>query len=101
MEYDIIHNFLETEVKQGNSPGDAGMYFAIVDFLTSDEIRKGEFEANEFILTKMDREMVLIYAEYETPKGIIRSKDAKIVAIEELLNLMRAMANSIGIHQDK
>lgn len=66
MTFDILNGFLETEIKNVNSPEHPEMYTAIVAFLTSYEIREGVFEANEYILQKLDRETVLIFQEYET-----------------------------------
>lgn len=53
-----LKNFLFAEIQS------AGLYRAIVDFIESYEIRRGEFECNEFIIQKLDRDNFLLYPEY-------------------------------------
>lgn len=41
------------------------MYDEIINFITSFHIRNGEFEGNEYIIKKMDRDNFIIYLEYD------------------------------------
>lgn len=54
----ILEGFLETEIQS------AGLYRGIIDFIESCEIRNGEFECNEYIIKKLDRNNFLLYPEY-------------------------------------
>lgn len=54
----IIEIFLEVEIS------DQEFYEAIYDFISSYNIRYGEYEGNEFIIKKIDRENFLIFNEY-------------------------------------
>lgn len=54
----IIKIFLEVEIS------DQEFYEAIFDFISSYNIRCGEYEGNEFIIKKIDIENFLIFNEY-------------------------------------
>jgi len=53
----VIERFLDDEIT------DQEMYEAIYEFITSVNIRNGEFEANAFIIKKMDYLNFIIYPE--------------------------------------
>lgn len=53
----ILNNFLMSEINS------IEFYKCIIDFIDSFEIRRGEFEGNEFIIMKMDRENFILYPE--------------------------------------
>lgn len=55
----VMKLFLESEINTQE------LYDAIMYFITSYEIRNGEFEGNEFIIRKMDLTNFIIFNEYE------------------------------------
>jgi len=58
---DIFENFLRTEIYETNTKEYCEMYKAIRYFITSCEIRRGEFEANLFIIKKLNIDTFIIY----------------------------------------
>lgn len=54
----ILKKFLQAEINS------IDYYESIVEFINSYEIRKGEFEGNEYIILKIDRNNFIIYPEY-------------------------------------
>jgi len=63
---DILNKFLQSEINSKE------FYNDILYFINSFEIRKGEFEGNEFIIKKIDRENFIIYPEYDDGKSGIQ-----------------------------
>ncbi|SDO04705.1 hypothetical protein SAMN04487897_107184 [Paenibacillus sp. yr247] len=57
----VIERFLEAEISSQE------LYEDIHYFITSFHIRNGEFEANEFIIKKMDSVNFIIFPEYVYP----------------------------------
>lgn len=55
----IIEKFLQAEINEQE------LYEAIIEFISSYEIRNGEFEGNEYIIKKLDRLNFLVFPEYE------------------------------------
>lgn len=55
----LIEKFLSVEIDYQE------MYDEIINFITSFHIRSGEFEGNEYIINKMDRDNFIIYLEYD------------------------------------
>lgn len=55
----IIEKFLQAEINEQE------LYEAIIEFISSYEIRSGEFEGNEYIIKKLDRLNFLVFPEYE------------------------------------
>lgn len=55
----IIEKFLQAEINEQE------LYEAIIEFVSSYEIRSGEFEGNEYIIKKLDRLNFLIFPKYE------------------------------------
>ncbi len=60
---DVMNRFLSDEIISKE------MYECIIDFIESPHIRNGEFEANYYILKKMDTNNFLIFAENIYPDG--------------------------------
>ena len=56
---DIIEKFLQAEINSKE------YYESITNFINSYEIRKGEFEGNEYIIMKMDRDNFIVFPEYD------------------------------------
>ena len=57
----MIKGFLETEIQYQD------FYDGIIDFITNDNIRNGEYECNEFVIKKMDHKNFIIFLEYTFP----------------------------------
>lgn len=60
---DIIGKFLQAEINSKE------YYEGITNFINSYEIRKGEFEGNEYIIMKIDRDNFIIFPEYDDGEG--------------------------------
>ncbi len=58
---DVIKKFLDVEISNQE------MYEEIYDFINSPHVRNGEFEANEYIIKKIDSLNFIIYIEYIFP----------------------------------
>lgn len=56
---DILNKFLQAEINSKK------YYESIMNFINSYEIRKGEFEGNEYVIMKMDRDNFIIFPEYD------------------------------------
>lgn len=56
---DILNKFLQAEINSKE------YYEGILHFITSYEIRKGEFEGNEYVILKMDRDNFILFPEYD------------------------------------
>lgn len=56
---DVLNKFLQAEINSEE------YYESIVNFINSYEIRKGEFEGNEYVTMKMDRDNFIIFPEYD------------------------------------
>ena len=63
---DILKKFLQAEIFSKE------MYDAIYEFINSYEIRRGEFEGNEYIINKIDRDNFIVYPEYNDGKDGIQ-----------------------------
>lgn len=55
----VLNSFLSSEINH------QGLYDDIMDFILSFHIRNGEFEGNEYIIKKMDKDNFIIFLEYE------------------------------------
>lgn len=86
----ILEKFLCFEIYEG-------MYEEIIHFINSCEIRNGEFECNEFIIKKMDRENFRIYPEYDNGKGSIMIPNSMAIYKNNLLDEINNYAKSKGI----
>ena len=60
---DIILKFLQSEINSNEA------YEEIYCFIESYGIRNGEFEGNEYIIKKMDRDNFIIFPEYIDDEG--------------------------------
>ena len=55
----------------------------VIFFINSDEIQKGEFEGNQYILKKIDKENFILYAEYEDKEGRIKDMSGTVQFIHK------------------
>ncbi|MCM1257747.1 MAG: hypothetical protein NC307_07820 [Roseburia sp.] len=60
---DILSKFLQAEINSKE------YYVSIMNFIHSYEIRKGEFEGNEYVIMKMDRNNFILFPEYDGREG--------------------------------
>lgn len=56
---EIVQLFLETEIS------DEDYYDGVMSFILSSNIRRGEYECNQFIVKKMDLRNFLVFEEFE------------------------------------
>ncbi|MBE5836122.1 MAG: hypothetical protein E7309_16025 [Butyrivibrio sp.] len=56
---EVLKKFLQAEINSKDQVD------AILSFVDSYEVRKGEYEGNEFIILKIDRENFILYPEYD------------------------------------
>ncbi len=60
---EVLNKFLQAEINSKE------YYESIMNFINSYEIRKGEFEGNEYIIKKMDRDNFILFPEYDDEKN--------------------------------
>ncbi len=56
---EVLKRFLQAEINSKDQVD------AILSFVDSYEVRKGEYEGNEFIILKIDRDNFILYPEYD------------------------------------
>ena len=76
---DRINDFLEVEIFSQE------FYDEIMFFVNCYELRTGEFEGNEYVICKNDRDNFLIYPEYELKDGSITQGEAFSIGKDELI----------------
>ena len=86
----ILEKFLRFEIYEG-------MYEEIIHFINSYQIRNGDFECNEFIVRKIDRENFIIYPEYDDGKGDIMIPYSMAIYKNNLLEKINNYAKLKGI----
>lgn len=59
---EILNKFLQAEINSKE------YYERIMNFIDSYEIRRGEFEGNEYVIMKIDRDNFIIFPEYDDGK---------------------------------
>lgn len=59
----VLEAFIESEFYNNE------VYIAIMNFIISNNIRKGEYKGVEYVIKKMDTSNFIIYAEYNYPDG--------------------------------
>ena len=88
---DMIKDFLYSEMSIEE------LYKEVIFFINSDEIQKGEFEGNQYILKKnqyilkkIDKENFILYAEYEDKKGVVKdmSGTAQFIHKDKLIEII-------------
>lgn len=67
------------------------LYEEIIFFINLDEIQKGEFEGNQYILRKIDKENFILFAEYEDKEGKIKdmSGTAQFICKDKLIEIIK------------
>lgn len=59
----VFESFLQSEINTQE------LYNDIMDFITSNHVRNGEFEGNEYVIKKMDQINFIIFPEYDVEGG--------------------------------
>lgn len=89
---DVLNKFLKAEIFSKE------FYEDIMNFIDSYEIRRGEFEGNEFIIMKMDRENFIIFPEYgDEEHGGIDIPCSLSVYRYKLVEEIKRYAQKVGI----
>ncbi len=71
-------------------------YQDMVYFITSYEIRRGEYEGNTFVIMKMNQSNFIIFAEYEYPVGEIFINSGMTIYGHDLLSALEKRAKKLG-----
>lgn len=85
---DFLNSFLRSEINSKD------LYVEILHFIKSNEIRKGEFEGNDYIILKLNRECFILYPEYCDKNGTIDIPYAKALCKKKLLEEIDRYAKS-------
>ena len=88
---DTIESFLEDEISSQD------LYEDIYDFITSTQIRNGEFEGNYYILKKMDLLNFIIYPEDIYPDNHREISYCISVYKQNLIKLITDYASQQGL----
>ena len=87
---DVLNKFLQAEI---NSKEDQ----SIINFINLYEIRKGEFEGNEYVIMKMDRDNFIIFSEYDDGEGGIQIPFSLSIYKNSLLDAINSYAQEKGV----
>lgn len=87
-----IEYFLESEII-------SGLYEEIVRFVDNYNIRCGEFECNEHVIKKMDRDNFIVFLEYETKDGLRDICWAQSFCKKSLTDLINTYAKKKGLYK--
>ncbi len=88
---DVLKNFIEAEINT------KALYDEIIHFINSYEVRRGEFEGNEYVILKMDRENFIIYPEHVDREGNLDISFSMAVYKTDLLRQINKAARYKGI----
>lgn len=83
---DVMLKFLQAEINSNEA------YEDIFSFVEAYGIRNGEFEGNEYIVKKMDRDNFIIFPEYVDEEGNREIPFSMSVYKEQLLKEMKSYA---------
>lgn len=87
----VLENFLKVEVDTQE------MYDEIIHFVTSPNIRNGEFEMNEHVIQKRGFGNFIIFIEYSDQKGRNYVHRAEAIGFRQLVDEMNAYAMTQNI----
>lgn len=88
---DVLNKFLQAEINLKE------YYDSITNFISLYEIRKGEFEGNEYIIMKVDRDNFIIFPEYDDGKSGIQIPFSFSIYKNKLLDAINSYAQEKGI----
>ena len=87
---DVLNKFLQAEINSKE------YYESIINFINLYEIRKGEFEGNEYVIMKMDRDNFIIFSEYDDGEGGIQIPFSLSIYKNSLLDAINSYAQEKG-----
>lgn len=88
---EILNKFLQAEINSKE------YYEGIMNFIDSYEIRKGEFEGNEYVIMKMDRDNFIIYPEYDDGEDGVQIPFSLSIYKNDFLDAIKNYAEKKGI----
>lgn len=88
---DTLNKFLQAEINSKE------YYESIINFINLNEIRKGEFEGNEYIIMKMDRDNFIIFPEYDDGEDGIQIPFSLSIYKNNLVEEINRYAQKKGI----
>lgn len=88
---EMTQDFLRSEIS------DQKFYNEIIHFVTSHNIRNGEYEGNEYVIEKKDCNWFIIYSDYELRNGERLINSAEVFSMKELVAMINEYALGIGI----
>lgn len=88
---DVLNKFLQAEINSKE------YYESIMNFINLYEIRKGEFEGNEYIIMKMDRDNFIIFPEYDNGEDGIQIPFSLSIYKNNLVEEINRYAQKKGI----
>lgn len=88
---DVLNKFLQAEINSKE------YYDSIMNFINLYEIRKGEFEGNEYIIMKMDRDNFIIFPEYDDGEDGIQIPFSLSIYKNNLMEEINRYAQKKGI----
>lgn len=88
---DVLNKFLQAEINSKE------YYNSITNFINLYEIRNGEFEGNEYIIMKVDRDNFIIFSEYDDGEAGIQIPFSFSIYKDRLLDAINSYAQEKGI----
>ena len=88
---EILNKFLQAEINSKE------LYESIVYFINSYEIRKGEFEGNEYVIMKFDRDNFMLFPEYDDGEDGIQIPFSMSIYKHVLLEKINEYAQIKGV----
>lgn len=88
---DILNKFLQAEINSKE------YYESIMNFISLYEIRKGEFEGNEYIIMKIDRDNFILFPEYDDGQDGIQIPFSLSIYKNNLVDEINRYAQGKGI----
>ena len=83
---DILNKFLQAEINSKE------YYDSITNFVNLNEIRRGEFEGNEYVIMKVDRDNFIIFPEYDDGEAGIQIPFSLSIYKNRLLDAINSYA---------
>lgn len=85
---DILKKFLQAEINSKE------FYKSITNFINTEEIRKGEFEGNEYVIMKLDRDNFILFPEYDDGQDGIQIPFSLSIYKKELVDAINCYAQN-------
>ena len=88
---DVLNKFLQAEINSKE------YYESIMNFIDSYEIRKGEFEGNEYVVMKVNRDNFILFPEYDDGEDGIQIPFSLSIYKNNLVDEINKYAKKKGI----